>query len=88
HANLRLPLGPLRYLLNSPQMHLWHHARVIPTRTGINFGLTLSVWDWVFGTAHWPDDDADRALGFEGVDTFPSGFVGQLWRPFRVLFQR
>ena len=27
HSNLRLPLGPLKYVLNNPQMHIWHHAK-------------------------------------------------------------
>jgi sterol desaturase/sphingolipid hydroxylase (fatty acid hydroxylase superfamily) len=26
HANLRLRMGPLRYVLNGPEMHVWHHA--------------------------------------------------------------
>ncbi|MFN4144884.1 MAG: sterol desaturase family protein, partial [Runella sp.] len=30
HANIYLPLGPLKYLFNSPQMHLWHHAEELP----------------------------------------------------------
>jgi sterol desaturase/sphingolipid hydroxylase (fatty acid hydroxylase superfamily) len=30
HANINLPLGPLKYILNNPQMHIWHHAKYIP----------------------------------------------------------
>ena len=82
HANVVLPLGPLRYVLNSPQMHLWHHAKKIHVPYGINFGLTLSLWDWLFGTAHWPADDPDIELGFDDVERFPSGFFGQMWGPF------
>lgn len=79
HSNLYLPLGPLRYLLNSPQMHIWHHARHWPESHpyGINFGLTLSVWDYLFGTAVIPHDGRDIELGFPGVEQFPKRFVGQ-----------
>ena len=27
HSNVRLPLGPLRVLLGSPELHHWHHAK-------------------------------------------------------------
>lgn len=88
HANLRVPLGPLRYVLNSPQMHLWHHARHLPRERlerhgGVNFGLTFSVWDWLFGTAHWPEDDADLELGFPGIEACPHTFWGHIAWPFR-----
>ena len=83
HSNVRLPLGPLRYVFNSPQMHLWHHVKQPPVATGINFGVSLSVWDWIFGTAYWPRDDAQLALGFDGVETYPDSFLGQLVDPFR-----
>ena len=83
HANLRLPLGPLRYVFNSPQMHLWHHVKDPPNAHGINFGLSLSVWDWVFRTAHWPRDDAHLELGFDDVERYPTSFWGQMLAPFR-----
>lgn len=81
HANIRLPIGPLRYVFNSPQMHIWHHARSLPARHGANFGLSLSLWDWVFGSVHWPQSGRDVKLGFEDVEVFPTTFLGQLWRP-------
>lgn len=88
HANVRVPLGPLRYLLNSPQMHLWHHAHDLPEERlakhgGVNFGLSLSLWDYLFGTAFVPREDPDLRLGFPGVDRYPRGFFGHLVAPFR-----
>jgi sterol desaturase/sphingolipid hydroxylase (fatty acid hydroxylase superfamily) len=79
HANFVLPLGPLKYIFNSPQMHIWHHAKHMPAShpQGINFGLTLSIWDYIFGTAHLPHDGRDIALGFDGVEDFPQDFIGQ-----------
>lgn len=79
HSNIRIPLGPLRFLFNNPQMHLWHHAYELPAerKTGINFGITLSVWDYLFGTAYQPHDQPDLRLGFPGVEEFPSNFITQ-----------
>ncbi len=78
HSNVAPPYGPLRYILNSPQMHLWHHAKAQPGPTGCNFGLSLSVWDWLFKTAYWPRDPADEPLGFDGIENYPNGFFGQI----------
>lgn len=85
HANLYLPMGPLRYLFNSPQMHLWHHAEELPphSRTGVNFGLTLSVWDYLFQTAYVPYEGSHIKLGFQGIRRFPKTFWGQLLYPWR-----
>ncbi|MFN8712408.1 MAG: sterol desaturase family protein [Bacteroidota bacterium] len=85
HANIYLPLGPLKYILNSPQMHIWHHAEELPEkyRHGMNFGITLSLWDYLFGTASIPKNGRDIPLGFERVKQFPKGFFGQMLFPFR-----
>lgn len=78
HANFYLPLGPLRYLLNSPQMHIWHHAKELPeNRKGVNYGLTLSVWDYLFGTVWMPRDERDIELGFPDIEQYPKSFLGQ-----------
>jgi sterol desaturase/sphingolipid hydroxylase (fatty acid hydroxylase superfamily) len=81
HANIKIPLGWLKYVFNNPQMHVWHHAKYLPKgekiNYGVNFGLTLSVWDYIFGTAYVPHDGRDIVLGFEGDETFPKDFVAQ-----------
>src|SRR5690606_27539274 len=73
HSNIRIPLGPFRFLFNNPQMHILHHARELPPqhRYGVNFGISLSLWDYLFGTAYDKDNDGDVLLGFEGDDQFP-----------------
>lgn len=73
-------LGPfMKKLFNSPEMHIWHHAYEIPKEKpyGINFGLTLAIWDYIFGTAVIPHDGKDIALGFPGVEKFPHSFADQ-----------
>jgi len=74
-------IGPLmKKLFNSPEMHIWHHSHDLPTDrlTGINFGLTLAIWDYLFDTAFVPYEGRDIDLGFPGVEEFPTDFVGQV----------
>lgn len=53
HANIRVNLGRLKYLINTPQLHLWHHANYQEVFHA-NFSTKLSVWDYVLGTAYDP----------------------------------
>ena len=81
-----LLLGPvMKIFFNSPEMHIWHHAYDLPEdrRYGINFGITLALWDYLFGTAHIPHDGRDIRLGFPGVEAFPRDFVAQNLHGFR-----
>lgn len=76
HANVHIPLGPFRYLFNSASMHIWHHAKDVPKPC--NFGLTFSLWDYLFGTVHWPGEGRDEPLGFDDVESYPEGFATQM----------
>lgn len=51
HANIRTNLGPLRYLVVSPQFHRVHHSK-LPEHWDKNYGERLLVWDWMFGTLY------------------------------------
>ena len=85
HSNLNISWGPLRYLFNSPRMHVWHHDVVLHHGHGQNFGIVLSVWDWLFGTAYWPDDeDQPERIGFAGMEAYPKSLWGRLVYPLRV----
>ncbi len=78
HSNIQLTYGPLKYIFNNPVMHLWHHAIDLPAGTkGVNFGLSLSLWDYLFHTAYIPTVNGHEPLGFEGVDKFPKTFIEQ-----------
>ena len=90
HANLKIPLGYFKYLFNGPQMHLWHHAKDFPAShpNGFNYGITLSVWDYLFKTNYWPSDDEHLPVGLPGKENFPEDFVGQTIRPFQRIFGR
>ncbi len=90
HANIKISLGPLKYLLNGPQMHLWHHAKEIPASHphGINYGITLSIWDYLFKTNYWPSDDENLPVGLPDGEIFPEDFIGQMTKPFQKIFGR
>jgi sterol desaturase/sphingolipid hydroxylase (fatty acid hydroxylase superfamily) len=86
HANLYINLGRMKYFLNGPQMHLWHHAKDFPKSHpyGFNYGITLSVWDFIFKTNYYPHDDKDLPVGLSEEDAdFPRGFMGQIVQPFQ-----
>ena len=79
HANINWDYGWLKYIFNNPKMHIWHHAKELPKehKYGVNFGLTLSIWDYLFKTNYIPFSGRDIELGFENDEYFPKGFVKQ-----------
>jgi len=87
HANVRIPLGPLKYVLNNPQLHIWHHAKDQHPRGNVNFGDALSMWDFIFGSAYSPPEKSTMPLGFDGIEEYPTTFLGQLVVPFSGMLQ-
>jgi len=85
HANIKVNIGPLKYLFNNPNMHMWHHAYDLPEdkKNGVNFGITLSVWDYIFNTNYIPHSGKDIRLGFPGVTQYPKSFFGQILSGFQ-----
>jgi sterol desaturase/sphingolipid hydroxylase (fatty acid hydroxylase superfamily) len=78
HSNVRLPLGPLRWILGAPELHHWHHLRT--DRTAHNFA-NLAPWlDMIFGTYHCPEGPETYPIGVPGP--WPRGYLAQLVRPF------
>jgi sterol desaturase/sphingolipid hydroxylase (fatty acid hydroxylase superfamily) len=89
HANLDLDWGPLRYLVNSPRMHVWHHETIPPNGHGRNFGVIFSLWDFLFGTAYLPRGGAQpERLGFAGMERFPGGVLPRLVHPLERAVRR
>jgi sterol desaturase/sphingolipid hydroxylase (fatty acid hydroxylase superfamily) len=82
HANLNLGWGPLRYLINSPRMHVWHHDVIARSGHGKNFGIVFSLWDFLFGTAYLPSEPSQPSkLGFDDMERFPKGLLSRLTYP-------
>jgi sterol desaturase/sphingolipid hydroxylase (fatty acid hydroxylase superfamily) len=95
HSNVNISWGPLRYVLNSPRMHVWHHDREWPADRshGVNFAVCFSAWDWLFGTAYWPSPEESpeqqpRRLGFQGDDRYPQSLLGRFFFPMSRVFAK
>ena len=95
HSNLNITWGPLRYLINSPRMHVWHHMYALPDgrHKGVNFGINLSIWDWLFRTSYWPapnesPEQQPEKLGFPDMDEYPRSFVGRFVYPLRLPWEK
>jgi sterol desaturase/sphingolipid hydroxylase (fatty acid hydroxylase superfamily) len=48
HTNLKVNVGPLKWLIITPDYHRIHHSATI--HRGMNLGTTFSLWDRMFGT--------------------------------------
>jgi sterol desaturase/sphingolipid hydroxylase (fatty acid hydroxylase superfamily) len=75
HSNVRLPLGPLRVLIGSPELHHWHHA--IDRNAG-NYANISPLMDKLFGTYTCPPQEPEQ-YGIK--EDFPQHYVGQLLQP-------
>jgi sterol desaturase/sphingolipid hydroxylase (fatty acid hydroxylase superfamily) len=53
HANIDVKLGKLRYFLNGPELHLWHHANYKEVFHK-NFATKFAMFDYLFGTVYDP----------------------------------
>ena len=85
HANLGWDYGVLKYIFNNPKMHIWHHAKELPEHVnyGVNYGLTLSLWDYLFKTDYVPFNGKDIELGFKDDEHFPKDFINQELYPLK-----
>jgi sterol desaturase/sphingolipid hydroxylase (fatty acid hydroxylase superfamily) len=78
HSNVKITWGPFKYIFNNPVMHLYHHSYDLPEgKYGVNFGISLSLWDYIFKTNYIPEDSGTIELGFPGDEDFPKDFVHQ-----------
>ncbi len=77
HANVRLPLGPLKVVLGSPELHHWHHDLARGGRC--NFANLSPLMDVVFGTYYAPPDASPARFGV--TEPGPRSYLGQLGAP-------
>ena len=80
HSHIRLGFGPLEYLVISPLQHQVHHSKN-PIHYDKNFGVTLSIWDQIFGTLLHSKNVG--ALSFGLQERFSGSFFKMLIDPFR-----
>jgi sterol desaturase/sphingolipid hydroxylase (fatty acid hydroxylase superfamily) len=79
HANVRIPIGPLRLLIGAPELHHWHHDR---SRDAGNYSNVSPLMDLLFGTYHCPSIEP---VSFGVDEPMPTSYLGQLFHPFRGL---
>jgi sterol desaturase/sphingolipid hydroxylase (fatty acid hydroxylase superfamily) len=75
HSNISLPIGPVKYLIGSPELHHWHHAR---DRDAGNYANISPLMDLLFGT-HYVSKEQPKALGL--AEEFPKNYTGQILAP-------
>ncbi len=80
HANVSVRLGPLRYIIVTPNFHHWHHSQD-QEALDRNYSAHFAFIDYLFGTAVkstrlWPE-----RYGVLG-DYMPDGFIKQFKFPF------
>ncbi|TPM41929.1 sterol desaturase family protein [Mesorhizobium sp. B2-3-4] len=85
HSNLRIPLGPLKWLIASPQFHRWHHANQREAYDK-NFAGQLPFLDVVFGTYNSTGNSVPEKYGVD--DPIPASYFGQVAYPFRRRVKR
>jgi len=91
HSNIKWNFGPLRYIFVTPQSHRVHHS-IEPEFFDLNYGVTLCVWDRLFGT-HSHTDNAYPETGINDPNfpletkykavTMPMVLLRQLYYPFK-----
>ncbi|MBC7996233.1 MAG: sterol desaturase family protein, partial [Rhizobacter sp.] len=80
HANVSVRLGPLRYLIVTPNFHHWHHSQDNEA-IDKNYAAHFAFLDYLFGTAVKSDRAWPGQYGVVG-DYVPNGFWKQLKFPF------
>ena len=80
HCNVDVRLGPLRYVLVTPNFHHWHHSRDTEA-IDKNYAAHFAFLDYLFGTAVTADRIWPSRYGVVG-DYVPMGFLRQQAFPF------
>lgn len=76
HANIKVRLGPLNWLISSPAFHHWHHTN--DQHRDHNFAFVFPLIDRLFGTA-WLPMQWPSAYGISAK--VPSTLAGQFFDP-------
>lgn len=80
HCNIKLRLGWLNYVVSGPELHRWHHSKII-NESNKNYGNNLIIWDIIFGTYFLPKNRKVAELGLLNR-YYPLDFISQMKTPF------
>lgn len=83
HSNIQFQFGWLNYVLNTNEVHRWHHSTA-PSEGASNYGRALVIWDQIFGTFILPGGAPANIGLFRASRYFPktSNYFAQLFYPF------
>ncbi len=91
HSHIWISYGPLlERLFISPAQHHIHHSDD-PEHFNKNFGQTLAIWDWLFGTLFVIESREELTFGLGEAETQKMGdhrLVDTLLHPIRSNFRR
>ena len=80
HCNIELRIGFLNYIISGPELHRWHHSKLIEESNN-NYGNNLIIWDLLFGTWFLPKGLLVGELGLQNRN-YPLGFGALLETPY------
>lgn len=75
HSNVRLPIGKLKMLIGSPELHHWHHDK---ERDRGNYANISPLMDILFGTYTCPPKEPEE---FGLKEEMSQNYAGQLLQP-------
>ena len=82
HFNVDVRMGWMNYVFVGPELHRYHHsANVVESK---NYGATLSIYDWMFGTFVYRPGVPPAELGVDPGNGFPD--YERTWRVLKLPF--
>jgi sterol desaturase/sphingolipid hydroxylase (fatty acid hydroxylase superfamily) len=84
HADIALPSRLDRALATTiftPRLHRLHHSSERAIHDS-NFGETIVLWDWMFGTLN--RSEGRRPVGLGSLERRPDHLLAQIWSPLRA----
>ena len=84
HFNVDVRMGWLNYLFVGPELHRYHHSANV--NESKNYGATLSVFDWLFGTFVYCPGIAPAELGVGASSGLPA--YDRTWDVLKLPFKR
>lgn len=70
HFNVDVRMGQLNYVFVGPELHRYHHSADV--NEAKNFGNTLSIYDWIFGTFVYHPGEVPQELGVSADAKLPA----------------
>ncbi|MCH2078502.1 MAG: sterol desaturase family protein [Rhodobacteraceae bacterium] len=87
HVDIKYPAW-IEHVFISPAQHQIHHS-IAEEHYDKNFGAALAIWDWMFGSLHVSEGEADLEFGLTENEAHPSSdlytaYIGPLKEMARV----